>query len=90
MSGSPAVMPGRTRSLASERTGPAWVHGRAGCVPGACGTLGPGAVRWACPGGGLPVEGSSAGSLVAALRAVQIDAAPGRPEMKKMERGGPS
>ena len=66
------------------------MHGRAGCVPGACGTLGPGAVRWASPGGGLPVEGSSAGSLVAALRAVQIDAAPGRPEMIRWKRGGPS
>ena len=52
------------------------VYGRAGCVPGACGTLGPGAVRWACPGGGLPVEGSSAGSLFAGNRAVQLDAAP--------------
>ena len=71
------------------------MHGHAGCVPGACEVLSPGAMLLACPSGGLPVEGSSAGSLVAALWAVPVfrrllrgacssgalaaDAAPGRP-----------
>ena len=43
----------------------------AGCVPGACpSVLPPGARLQACPIGGLPVEGPSADSLVAALWAV--------------------
>ena len=68
--------------------------------------LSPGAMLQACPSGGLPVEGPSAGSLVAALwvvpefrrllrgacsfGALAADAAPGTPGKIRQIRGGPS
>ena len=105
VSDSAVVTPGCTRSPTGQREDwaslRAWVRARCRLS-----VLPPGARLQGCPSGGLPVEGPSDDSLVAALWAVlrfrrllrgacslealAADVAPGKPERIKHTRGGPS